>query len=262
LRGGVSILLGILPIVAGLPNGQMLFNVAFIVVLTSLLVQGWSIRPMARWLGLIVPAPLGPLQRTELELPGGGGYEVVAYRVRSDSRVSKGERIPRWARPSLIVRGGSSLRPHSAGPLQADDQIFIVTNSRYVTLLDRLFAGPSDETSDPYLYGEFTLNPGARLADIADAYGATVDPVEARLSLKDFLRARLRGDIEVGDRVSLGAFDLIVRAVDQGHEILEVGLSVDPDRRAPAYRGKAILRSRTMLRRLFGRRDKRFDRRG
>ena len=55
LRGAVSILLAIMPLAAGLPNGQLYFNVAFIMVLTSLLLQGWTIRPMARWLGLVVP---------------------------------------------------------------------------------------------------------------------------------------------------------------------------------------------------------------
>lgn len=230
LRGAVSILLGILPIVGGLPNGQMLFNVTFIIVLTSLLVQGWSIRPMARWLGLVVPPRMGPLQRTELEIPGGGGYEVVAYRVRPDSKVIK-DRLPRWARPSLIVRDGSSLRPHSAGPLQPDDQIFIVTNSRYVPLLDQLFAGPAGDNLDPDLYGEFTLNPDARLGDIAEAYGAKIGPGDAEVALKDFLRARLHGDVEPGDRVSVGDFDLIVRTVNDRHEILDVGLSADPSRR-------------------------------
>src|SRR5690606_27073913 len=63
LRGAVSILLGIVPILGGLPNGQMLFNIAFIIVLASLMIQGWTIRPMARWLGLVVPPRLGPVDR-------------------------------------------------------------------------------------------------------------------------------------------------------------------------------------------------------
>lgn len=59
LRGAVSILLGIFPLAQGLPNGQLIFDIAFIMVLTSLLVQGWTIRPMAKWLGLVVPPSLG-----------------------------------------------------------------------------------------------------------------------------------------------------------------------------------------------------------
>ena len=52
LRGATSILLAIVPALAGLPFGQEIFNIAFIIVLFSLLVQGWTIGPMARWLNL------------------------------------------------------------------------------------------------------------------------------------------------------------------------------------------------------------------
>lgn len=45
LRGAVSILLAILPLIGGVPNGQLYFNTAFIIVLASLLIQGWTIIP-------------------------------------------------------------------------------------------------------------------------------------------------------------------------------------------------------------------------
>ncbi|TIS12769.1 MAG: potassium/proton antiporter, partial [Mesorhizobium sp.] len=70
LRGAVSILLAITPLLGGLANGRLIFNVAFIIVLVSLVVQGWTVGPLARRLGLIVPARLGPLDKVELELPG------------------------------------------------------------------------------------------------------------------------------------------------------------------------------------------------
>src|ERR1700736_711575 len=140
LRGAVSILLAILPVIAGLPHGQDLFNSAFIVVLVSLLLQGWTIRPMANWLGMVVPARQGAVDRIELELPGHGDYEIVAYEVHADSPVASGHRIPRWARPSLLIRDGRSLRPHLAGRPQAGDQVYVITTPEFVGLLDRLFA--------------------------------------------------------------------------------------------------------------------------
>lgn len=62
LRGAVSILLAITPLLGGLENGRVIFNMAFIIVLVSLLVQGWTIGPLARRLGLIVPQRIGPLE--------------------------------------------------------------------------------------------------------------------------------------------------------------------------------------------------------
>jgi cell volume regulation protein A len=81
LRGAVSILLAITPLIGGLENGREIFNFAFIVVLVSLVVQGWTVGPLARRLGLIVPARLGPLQKVELELPGSAHHELLAYTV-------------------------------------------------------------------------------------------------------------------------------------------------------------------------------------
>jgi cell volume regulation protein A len=52
LRGAVPIYLAIIPVLQGLPNGELGFAVAFVIVLTSLAVQGWSIAPAARLLRL------------------------------------------------------------------------------------------------------------------------------------------------------------------------------------------------------------------
>jgi potassium/hydrogen antiporter len=229
LRGATSILLSIVPILGGFDVGRDIFNITFIVVLASLVLQGWSIEPIARWLGLTVPPRHGAVDRIELELPGRGDHEVVAYRVHPDSRVAKGERVPRWARPSLVIRDGHSLSPHSSGRLQPDDRIYILTTSEYVELLDRLFAGPTEGATDPALYGEFVIDKEAPLSVIAATYGATVAPDDMELTVRDYLRRVLAGDIEQGDRVSLGPVDIIVRGVSDEHEIAEVGLSVEPE---------------------------------
>ena len=172
LRGAVSILLAILPMVAGLPQGRLLFNVAFVVVIASLLVQGWTIGPMARWLGLIVPPRFGPVDRVELELPGRASHELIAYRIAAESPVASGERIPRWARPSLIVRDGRSIRIHDAGRLRVGDCVYIFAPPKLVNLLDRLFARPVDlDLADREFFGDFVIDPETQMADLGEAYG-------------------------------------------------------------------------------------------
>jgi potassium/hydrogen antiporter len=227
LRGAVSILLAILPVMAGVPDGRTMFNVAFVVVLASLLVQGWTISPMARFLGLVVPGRRGPVDRMELELPGSGRHEIVAYSVHPESAVAHGQRIPHWARPSLIIRDGRTLRPHRMGRPEAGDRVYLITTADYVDLLDKLFAGPAPGLDDPDLYGEFALQPDALLGDVAHAYPALVAPGDAELTVAEFLRRELAGDIEPGDRVSLGPVDLIVRRVSEAHAPLELGLAME-----------------------------------
>ncbi len=227
LRGAVSILLAILPVMAGVPGGRTIFNAVFVVVLTSLLVQGWTIGPMARFLGLVVPARRGPVDRMELELPGSARHEIVVYSVHPESAVAKGQRIPRWAQPSLVMRDGRTLRPHRFGKPEPGDRIYVITTPDYVALLDKLFAGPAPGSEDPSLYGEFALAPEIRLADLARAYPLTIAGGDEALTVGELLRQELAGDIEPGDRVPLGDVDVIVRRVSEEGAIEEVGLAME-----------------------------------
>ena len=233
LRGALSILLAILPIVADLPEGRLLFNVAFVVVMASLLLQGWTVRRMARWLGLIVPARIGPVDRVELELPGRANHELIVYRIADESPVAKGERIPRWARPSLIVRDGCSIRQHDAGRLRAGDYVYIFAQARRMPLLDRLFARPAAlDRADREFFGEFTIDPDIRMDELADVYGFATTAEEATSTAGQFLSRRMQGTPEVGDRVGIGMVELIVRDITEEGLVTGVGLAVEPQRAA------------------------------
>lgn len=53
LRGSVPIVLATFPAAYGLPGADVLFNVVFFIVVTSVLVQGLTLVPCARWLGVV-----------------------------------------------------------------------------------------------------------------------------------------------------------------------------------------------------------------
>ena len=63
LRGAVPIFLAIIPVISPGPLSSGFFDVVFVVVIVSLILQGWTISLAARWLGLIAE-PEG-----EAELP-------------------------------------------------------------------------------------------------------------------------------------------------------------------------------------------------
>ncbi|MGB3900403.1 MAG: potassium/proton antiporter [Mesorhizobium sp.] len=240
LRGAVSILLAITPLLGGLENGRMIFNTAFIVVLVSLVVQGWTVGPLARRLGLIVPARLGPLDKVELELPGSARHELLAYKVAPGSPVARGERIPRWARPSLVVRDGRSMRFQDMGRLAAGDNVYIFVPDRYPRLLDKLFASRAlVDPEDADFFGAFAVDPGRPAAELETAYGIGLSEAERKLSVAALLIERLGGHAEYADRVPIGPIELIVRDVDDKGHIAGVGLSFEPT--APVARVPVFL---------------------
>jgi len=116
LRGAVPIFLAIIPVLAGLPDAAAFFGVAFIVVLTSLIIQGWTVAAAARMFDLDVP-PLQPASRLDSDLPGRLGEEntVAGYRVearcRAVSKVVEALPIPPTASVLVVIRDGSATPP-------------------------------------------------------------------------------------------------------------------------------------------------------
>ncbi|MBB2675466.1 potassium/proton antiporter [Rhizobium sophoriradicis] len=229
LRGAVSILLAIMPILGGLENGQIFFNTAFIIVLVSLLLQGWTIKPVAKKLGLIIPPRIGAVDKVEVDLPGAANHELLSYRVIKDSPVLRGERIPRWATPSLVIRDGKSMRYQYAGRLRENDLVYLFIVPSYSRLLDRLFASraPVDE-DDAEFFGAFALSPARPAADLDAAYGpGLLNESEKGLTIAELMRQRLGGKADYADRVRLGSIILIVRDLDEHDHVTSVGMSLE-----------------------------------
>lgn len=228
LRGAVSMLLALVPVLGDLPSGQVIFNIAFIVVIVSLLVQGWTIGPMARWLKLLIPPRRGPVERVELELPGEADQELVAYTVRDKSPAARGQRLPRFARPSLVIRDGRVVPLHKARPYQPGDMVYLFTPPEQLPLIDKLFASSRAlDQDDREFYGDLVLSPDATVGQIAEMYGLPMSLANAHLTLRDLLRNEFGGACEPGDRIRMGGVELIVRDMEDG-KILSVGMALEP----------------------------------
>lgn len=215
-----------MPILGGLENGQIYFNTAFIIVLVSLLLQGWTIKPVAKKLGLIIPPRIGAVDKVEVDLPGAANHELLSYRVIKDSPVLRGERIPRWATPSLVIRDGKSMRYQYAGRLREHDLVYLFIVPSYSRLLDRLFASraPVDD-DDAEFFGAFALSPARPAADLDAAYGpGLLNESEKGLTIAELMRQRLGGKADYADRVRLGSIILIVRDLDEHDHITSVGM--------------------------------------
>jgi len=224
LRGAVGIFLASIPMLMGLPDASLYFNVAFVVVIVSLLVQGWSLSWAAHALRVALPRRDPPSRRIELDLPGQLEYEMVGYRVAPDSAVLLGRTAPGWARPALVVRNRQVWTPEQAGPLQADDYAYYLAPPGSVNRLDWLFAEGSEASeAEQEMFGAFTLAGDVPLGALAEFYGLNVPARLAERTASELFARRFDGEPQVGDRLRVGEAMLIVRDLDD-EGVRSVGL--------------------------------------
>jgi cell volume regulation protein A len=238
LRGAVPIFLAIIPVLSGLADAATYFGVAFIIVLTSLIVQGWTVAPAGRMLDLDVPPTPDP-SRLDIDLPGRLGDEntVVGYRVEARSpaalKAVEALPIPPTASVLVVVRDGIARSVALASALAPGDYVLALARPQDLTLLDRLF-GPRPDRSRADargLLGEFSFDGATALAAIAHIYDPTVE-TNGILTLAEFLASRFGGTPAVGDRTRFGAVELIVREM-QGDAITQVGVELEPAPKRP-----------------------------
>jgi cell volume regulation protein A len=221
LRGAVSIFLASIPMMSGLPNATIIFNVAFVVVLISLLVQGWTVRPLALRLGLAMPHDAPQVARVELDLPGQLEYELVGFTVAERSPVVSGRKIPAWARPVLVVREEQILGAAAAGSPQTDDHIYLLAPPWRVDSLDPLFAPPT-EAEELIPSTEFAFNGTAKASTVADLYRIAIPQDRRDWTITEWFIAEHGEDVAEDDQIAFGDAALFARRVQDGLVILAV----------------------------------------
>jgi potassium/hydrogen antiporter len=257
LRGAVPIFLAIIPLLAGLPDASTYFNVAFVVVLVSLTLQGWTVVTAARLLHLVLPPAPEPADRLDIVPPASMDRDIVVHRVGVGSRASGRPlaelHLPPRTRIMTVIRDGVVQNRATLERLVADDTVLSIVPPEHHDALDRLFATPPTKervAAAERELGEFGFPGDTGLAELGLLYGLPV-PEEVRgLTLAEFLSREVGRRAVVGDRARWGPVELVVRAMDDS-EITEVGLEVEP---------ASLPRYRRRLRRLVALFDRRRNR--
>jgi cell volume regulation protein A len=236
LRGAVPVVLAIVPVVMGVPDSQLLFNVAFAVVLLSLLVQGATVPVAARLLKVEVPRRDEPRDKREVWVDDEAAVDLLEYRVAAGSRAEGRHPDELTAdfpgidvRCVALVRGGHLHRLTVESRMVPGDSVWFVAPDELAEDIARVFGGTGGELSaNASFFGEFVVDPECLAGDLADAYGLTIVEHERRQSVGDMLLARLSRAAVVGDRVHIGAFVLTVREMSDKGVIKAVGLKCPP----------------------------------
>ena len=239
LRGAVAIFLASIPLMVGLPGAYLYFDVAFVVVLSSLLIQGWTVALSARKLDMSF-ARADPLPtRVELDLPGQMSREMVGYPVPANSPFLKRGLIPNWARPTLVIREEEILTPTEAEPVREGDYVYLLAPPEKAQALDRFFMNmPPPRVPDPELLGDFFVAGTAPLGALADIYGLQVAADHTEVSLADYFTEQLGRAAKAGDMVALGPIALLAHKVEDG-KLETVGLRLAEPEAETTLRGRA-----------------------
>jgi potassium/hydrogen antiporter len=269
LRGAVAIFLGTIPVLAGIEHASIYFQVAFAVVLVSLIVQGWTLARAARLLDVELPALPRTAERIDIDLPASGERDLLIYTVGPGSRIAlRGvRRLLQLENTSLVgvVRDGRLLRPRDLARLDPGDSVLVIAPPAQAATLDELFAErprPVRDTS----FGEFTFDGDLPLGKLAEFYDLPVPEAERPASLADTVQARLGRKPLIGDRIRLADIELIVQGV-RGERITEVAIELEPRSRARlslarlrAWPRRALARLRRRIKRAReGREPRRSD---
>jgi potassium/hydrogen antiporter len=228
LRGAISILLALLPVIHQLPNAEQIFTITFLVVILSLIMQGWTIKPVAYLLKLIVPPKAGAVDRLEVDLPMDQHMELVAYRVQEGSPIIRGESLPAWIRPALILRNGKPLNIADTNNFQPDDHIYLFIDPARLSVLDRLFGAPLEDPHDEAdFFGKRVVDPTVPIGNILEHSLIRKNGYDPGMSIADIFQTEFSGSFEIGDRLRLGPFRLIIKSIEQG-KITDIGLLARP----------------------------------
>lgn len=233
LRGAVAIFLASIPLLVGLANADLYFDVAFVVVLISLLLQGWTLAAAARRLHVALPRSEPGPRRVELDLPGQLEQELVGYPVRPKSLFFRRGLIPSWSKPTLVIRDERILTPAEADPIAPGDYIYLLAPPQKAAALDRFFVDMQPSAApDPHLLGDFVVSGAHELGELAEIYGIKVAEGEARLTLADYFDIHLDRAPKEGAALALDSIVLVARSISGGR-VNVVGLRLPEDDEPP-----------------------------
>ena len=134
LRGAVPIVFATYPLIQGVEKSEMIFNIVFFIVLSSVLLQGTTIPVVAKWLYLYKPAKFKTRYPLELELSDNFKNELFEVEIQ-ESSMAVGKQVfqlnfPKTALIVLINRKEKYITPNGMTIVEKGDKLLIMSDNK------------------------------------------------------------------------------------------------------------------------------------
>lgn len=134
LRGAVPIVFAIYPLTAGVSNADLLFHLVFFISAISVLLQGYSLPLVARWLKVTVPKKAKKRSQLDWELYDSIQTELVEVILPGNSpAVGKAIvklKLPKPALIALLVRDEKYIQPNGSTVLEEGDKLLLLASNK------------------------------------------------------------------------------------------------------------------------------------
>lgn len=151
LRGGAPIMLATFPLMykESIPDSNVMFNIVFLIVLTSVVFQGKTLMPFAKVLGLDKPLKVSPRVPLEFENTGTLDGEMKEFEVM-ESAPFIGKRLSELGLPPgalvlLIRRGHQFVVPRGNTKILLHDSLMVLGEGNLLHDVEKILGKSSDD---------------------------------------------------------------------------------------------------------------------
>ncbi|EHR4995717.1 potassium/proton antiporter [Vibrio parahaemolyticus] len=227
LRGAVPIILAVFPMMAGLPDAQLYFNLAFFVVMVSLIVQGGTLTKAMSLAKVELPPKPEPISRTGVEIYPTSEWELFIYRLKADKwcigEPLRSLSMPEGTRIAAVFRNQELLHPSGSTRLEEDDTLCVLAQEKDLAALSLLFSEAPEKASLTRFFGDFFLDIEVKLVDVAMMYGLNLGDELQDKTLSNIVEEQLGSTPVLGDQFEWQGLQWVIADVVD-HQVTKVGL--------------------------------------